>query len=227
MDPRELLREIVAKLTETPAEQIGPDFPLHSHGLQSSGRRAALAAAIRRKIGGIDHVPDSARTFGELEQAVFSPGTPIPLPGPGAPATSRQSAPTSGDNDDQSVRCGLDIENIADLPEAPDYREHEFYQTMFTSDEIAYCIMQENPRMHFAARWCAKEALVKCDPAFRTEKLSSIEVVRQDTGAVFLRHHASGKARKLPHGVSLTHTSSIAAACVVLAPRIPCGVAPH
>jgi len=117
----------------------------------------------------------------------------------------------------------LDIENIADLPEAPDYREHEFYQTMFTSEEIAYCIAQENPRMHFAARWCAKEALVKCDPAFRAEKLSSIEVVRQDTGAVFLRHHASGTARKLAHGVSLTHTNSIAAACVVLAPSIPCG----
>ena len=220
MDPREILRDIVAKLTETPAEQIGPDFPLHSHGLQSSGRRAALAAAIRRKIGGIDNVPDSARTFGELEQIVFSPRPPLPLPAPAAP---RQSAPLSCDKDDHSVRCGLDIENVADLPEAPDYREHEFYQTIFTSEEIAYCIAQENPRMHFAARWCAKEALIKCDPAFRAEKLSSIEVVRQDTGAVCLRHHTSGTARKLAHGVSLTHTNSIAAACVVLAPGIPCG----
>ena len=64
------------------------------------------------------------------------------------------------------------------MPVTDDYWEHEFYKESFSKDEIAYCVLQENPRMHFAARWCAKEALVKCDPAFKGQSFATMEVVR-------------------------------------------------
>jgi phosphopantetheine--protein transferase-like protein len=120
-------------------------------------------------------------------------------------------------NGHASVRCGMDLENVADLPETTNYRDHEFYRDNFTPEEIAYCVLQENPRMHFAARWCAKEALFKCDPAWRNTKFSEIEVVRDQTGEVSLRHASNGASRKLSHAVSLSHTNTLAAAFVVQA----------
>ena len=50
--------------------------------------------------------------------------------------------------------------------------------------------------MHFAARWCAKEALVKCDPAFKGQPFSTMEVVRNESGEVSLAHHANGTFEK-------------------------------
>ena len=68
------------------------------------------------------------------------------------------------------LACGIDIERVDAMPVTDDYWEHEFYKESFSKDEIAYCLLQENPRMHFAARWCAKEALVKCDPPSKANR---------------------------------------------------------
>jgi phosphopantetheinyl transferase (holo-ACP synthase) len=69
--------------------------------------------------------------------------------------------------------------------------------------------------MHFAARWCAKEALVKCDPAFKGQSFSTVEVVRNESGELSLAHHANGAATTSPHAVSISHTETMAAAVVV------------
>ena len=101
------------------------------------------------------------------------------------------------------------------MPMADDYWEHEFYKESFSKDEIAYCLLQENPRMHFAARWCAKEALVKCDPAFKGQSFATMEVVRAESGELSLAHHANGTSKKPSHAVSISHTETMAAAVVV------------
>ena len=216
MQPTEILRGIVARLGETEPDKIGSEFSLKTRLLQSSARRAALAAAIRRQLGVNCPSVYSVSTFGDLERAVF---------GANAPATAQKSVPISQNARPLAstavpqvgnLRCGVDIELIAELPETTDYREHEFYRDSFTPEEIAYCVMQENPRMHFAARWCAKEALHKCDPTFRDEKMSAVEVVRNEQGGVFLSYRTNGTIHRLPHAVSLSHTESLAAAFVVL-----------
>jgi aryl carrier-like protein len=51
MEAKEQLRQIVAQLAGLKPEAIDADFSLKSRGLQSSVRRAALAAAIRRYLG--------------------------------------------------------------------------------------------------------------------------------------------------------------------------------
>jgi holo-[acyl-carrier protein] synthase len=222
MNQIEILRGIVAKLGNVEPKEIGSAFSLQTPSLKGSLKRAALAAAIRRDLG--IHCPTAheVSTFEELEKAVFGTSAEVPKPvlSSGQPSTPQVSAKASfplANGPDLGIRCGMDLEMISELPEAADYREHEFYRDSFTAEEISYCLLQENPRMHFAARWCAKEALIKCDPAFRTEKMTNVEVVRSEQGEVSLRHRGNGNEVSLPHSVSLTHTNAVAGAVVVRA----------
>jgi phosphopantetheine--protein transferase-like protein len=216
MDRNETLRDIVAKISGAEANSIDSAFSLETSALKGSLKRAALAAAIRRHLGLNCPAAHAVATFGELEQAVFGETTSPTTPAP--PALPRET-PSFGaplfNNGASEIRCGIDIESIADLPEAADYREHEFYKDSFSPEEIAYCVLQENPRMHFAARWCGKEALIKCDSAFRDEKMSDLEITRNERGEVFLRHRRNGNTHVLPHAISLSHTNSFATAMVV------------
>lgn len=214
MEAKEQLRQIVAQLAGLKPEAIGTDFSLKSRGLQSSVRRAALAAAIRRHLGVTVAEVYSVVSFGELEAAVLEGGTraatssikPTELP-------KHLAVSALGGVDD--LACGIDIERVDAMPVTDDYWEHEFYKESFSKDEIAYCLLQENPRMHFAARWCAKEALVKCDPAFKGQSFSTMEVVRNKSGEVSLAHHANGASTRPPLAVSISHTETMAAAVVV------------
>jgi phosphopantetheine--protein transferase-like protein len=216
MNQNESLRGIVAKIGRTEADKIGSDFSLRGGEFEGSIRKAALTAAIRRHLGVDSRAAFTAGTYGELEQALFGQPSAAASTGIGSPAAApitnfpRQNGTLGG------LRCGVDLEMISEMPETPDYREHEFYVDSFSPEEIAYCIMQENPRMHFAARWCAKEALHKCDPSFRADKMSNIELVRSEGDGVFLRVRGKDANRALPHAVSVSHTASFAVAVVVL-----------
>ncbi|MDR1009495.1 MAG: 4'-phosphopantetheinyl transferase superfamily protein [Rickettsiales bacterium] len=52
---------------------------------------------------------------------------------------------------------GCDIEEIDRFEE----RETAFFDKIFTRAEVEYCRAQAHPAQHFAARFCAKEAVVK------------------------------------------------------------------
>ena len=203
MEAREQLRKIVAQLAGLKPEAIDADFSLKSRGLQSSVRRAALAAAIRRHLGVTVPEVYSVVSFRELEAIVLEGGTQGAVSDNKTAAFTKPFAisPLSGVDD---LACGIDIERVDAMPVTDDYWEHEFYKESFSKDEIAYCLLQENPRMHFAARWCAKEALVKCDPAFKGQ-----------SGEVLLAHHVNGISTRPPLAVSLSHTETMAAAVVV------------
>src|SRR6185312_3523716 len=146
----------------------------------------------------------SARTFGELaaEIAPESAGAPAPaISNPSPIATAPASIVGAS-----GASCGVDLELIANLPVAVDPWEHDFYRGNFTPSEIAYCLRQPEPATHFAARWCAKEALKKCDRAFLAVAPNEIEVVLDEAGAPCLEYLGGGRARRLPHAVSLSHT---------------------
>ena len=208
MEAKEQLRQIVGQLAGLKPEAIDMDFSLKSRGLQSSVRRAALAAAIRRYLGVTVPEVYSVVSFRELEAAVSASGTK-------ADTVSNPAVAVSGLRGVDDLACGIDIERVDALPVANDYWEHEFYKENFSKDEIAYCLLQENPRMHFAARWCAKEALVKCEPAYKGQPFSTLEVVRNKSGEISLAHHANGTSTRPPMAVSISHTETMAAAVVV------------
>ncbi|MBI5623846.1 MAG: 4'-phosphopantetheinyl transferase superfamily protein [Elusimicrobia bacterium] len=208
------LAGIVAKLAECSPAEVGPDFSLDRPGLQGSMRRSVLIASIRKHLGVDCMAAVHARTFGELS-ALVSGGS-----GAGEPSPSLRAVPEElrKAGSLSFLRCGIDIESVEMLPKAEDYAAHPFYHDNFTADEIAYCGRQPDPRPHFAARWCAKEALKKSEPSLMAEPMSSLEVVRTDSGALFLRRRGKGGSKDLPHSVSVSHTESVAAAVVVAGP---------
>jgi len=53
--------------------------------------------------------------------------------------------------------CGCDIEEIDRF----EGKSESFLRKIFTGAEIAYCHARARPAQHFAARFCAKEAVVK------------------------------------------------------------------
>ena len=218
MEKRDSLVQIVSELLEIDSGRISSDSPLTGKGMQGSLARARLDAAIRKRIGIRCPAVYTARNFGELEMAIFSDSATPQLPAAGPPG--RVNADQS-DMSSTPISCGIDIENVDALPEAKDYREDEFYKLSFTPTEIAYCLLQENPRMHLAARWCAKEALKKCDPAYLDVEMSAIELLSPASGAPYLAEYHNGKAARLPFAVSVSHTSSAVVAIVIKAASHP------
>jgi phosphopantetheine--protein transferase-like protein len=224
---RQALVAIISELCELAPAQLGADFVLASAGrLRSSLGQATLDAKIRRRLGIKIENLHTLRTFGELEAAVAGnqPGVAVsPLqvsvPPPtevSQPAPQASSRPLA-DNAvaDSGLACGIDIESIAALPEAKDYWEEPFYKANFAPAEIAYCVSQSNPRMHFAARWCAKEAFKKCLPAYVQWEMKSIEVIRGEAGRPYLRVIAEDGTNIPPVALSLTHTEDWGLAIVV------------
>jgi phosphopantetheine--protein transferase-like protein len=218
---QEVLRNTVAEFFQVDPGLVRPDFALGGARLSNSLARGRLDSAIRRRVGTKLAAVHSAKTYGELEAELL--GVPAPV-GAMAAASSASSSPASiapevpAVVDGAGVRCGIDIELVEALPKAADFWEHEFYRTHFTRAEIAYCLMQEHPPIHFAARWCAKEALKKCDARYLKAEMTSIEVAASETGGMVLRElDPAGNARPLPHGLSLSHTRFTAVAVVVAA----------
>jgi len=213
------LRKAVAEFFEVDEDAVGPGFSLRGRRGQGSIARAALDSAIRRRVGLTSRSVYTARTYGELKAALVpgnasdtalrDNGQDVAL-APQLRSAAPADIPASG-----AVRCGIDIELIDFFPRLADCWEDPFYRNHFTPAEIAYCLLQETPVLHFAARWCAKEALKKCDSAFLTIAMKDLEVVTDNAGAPSLMEHAGGGARRLPHAVSLSHTPYAAAAVVV------------
>jgi len=205
------LKTIVAELLAVAPDQVGTDRVLSGARLQGSLGRSILDAAVRRRLGIQSQACYTAKTFGELEAAIN--GTAVVVAANAAPATppvepaaavasevpsvapSFAAVPATFVGGTQSSACGVDIELIESLPVTTDFWAHEFYTTNFTPGEIAYCLTQQSPALHFAARWCAKEALKKCEPGLLTEQM-------RNTGSGFARRWhtiASASRQRQPH----------------------------
>ncbi len=80
---------------------------------------------------------------------------------------------------------GIDIEDNSRFENKPE----EFYQRLFTNDEIEYCRSKRNPAPHFAARFCAKEAVFKALSSLNINihSYKSIEILKKENGAVYVK----------------------------------------
>jgi holo-[acyl-carrier protein] synthase len=98
--------------------------------------------------------------------------------------------------------------------------EHETAATsLFTARELSYCRGRRRSGEHFAARFAAKEAVLK---AFGTGisgglRWTDIEVVNEPSGRPAVELHGEARAlarrhRLLQLDVSLTHTDGLAVA---------------
>jgi holo-[acyl-carrier protein] synthase len=211
------LKIIVSELLEIAPDQLAAERALSGARLQGSLGRSILDAAMRRRLGIQSAACYTAKTYGELEAAVNGTSLPPAFNGSNGEATAKPKLSTETPSLAGFVgaACGVDIELIANLPQTSDFWTHEFYTTHFTAAEIAYCLTQQIPAEHFAARWCAKEAIKKCEPALLNEQMRNLEVVSRSGAAPALRRHANGHAIDLPHALSLSHTGDSAIAVVM------------
>ncbi len=93
-----------------------------------------------------------------------------------------------------------------------------FRDDVFTPAEVAWCEGRRRPARHFAARFAAKEALLKALPAEgAAARLRDVEVVSGDRlvlhGAL---REAAGRLGVRALHVSLSHTGRVATASVVV-----------
>ncbi len=56
-----------------------------------------------------------------------------------------------------AMAIGVDIEDISRFVD----KSEDFLKRIFTDSEIEYCSKFKNPESHYAARFCAKEAVIK------------------------------------------------------------------
>ena len=159
----------------------------------------------------------TARTYGKLHTAIYGTAQAVTAtPAPAAPPVPEQHNGAT-----PSIVCGIDIEMVENLPVVLDYWSDAFYSATFTPTEIAYCLLQDKPLVHFAARWCVKEALKKCDAAYLQTDLRTLEVRLSGSGTPSLFAVVNGYSTPLPFAVSLTHTTQAAVAVVVKMPVTP------
>jgi len=120
------------------------------------------------------------------------------------------------------VAIGVDSIPIARIERLWQHAGERFARRVFTAQEIAYCRARHRPAESFAARFCAKEAAMKCLGTGWAEGLGflQIEVGRDDVGAVGLSLTGAAAVRGAQLGIrrlhlSLTHTETVATAFVV------------
>lgn len=103
-----------------------------------------------------------------------------------------------------SKGLGLEIGNIAELPDAEDYASHEFYIANFTPSEIAYCAKQPETKAAFQGLLAAKRAIIK----------SGAVSVPPEEGPRSVEISFDGEGRPTHPGclLSISHTGRIGAA---------------
>lgn len=117
------------------------------------------------------------------------------------------------------VAIGADLVDIDRIRQVIE-RQPRFVERVFTAEERAYCLKRRDPAERFAARFAAKEAVLKAlGTGLGGADFDDIEVVRLDTGQPTLRITGRAKARADQLGIdgwliTLSHADHVAQAVV-------------
>jgi phosphopantetheine--protein transferase-like protein len=215
MSQTEQLRNLVATMLLVQPGDITDGTSLAS--LNTSLGSAKVRLGLKR-LGLALPTGVAPATFGGLV-AVLSGGSAAPVAA--KPVAARPAISAQGNGILAGLQVGLDVESIPSLPVAVDYWEQEFYRDTFSKAEIAYCVQQAEPRTHFAGFWCAKEALRKCDSGFAGVPPSQTTVAHDADGRPYLAMATAAGPERLPHALSISHTTEVATAVVVLSASAP------
>jgi phosphopantetheine--protein transferase-like protein len=216
MNQREQLQAMIATMLMVSPGEVGEGISLAA--LNTSLGSAKVRLGLKR-LGLALPIGVKPATFGGLVAALS--GESLPAPAAAKPETTPRAAVAATGVGLTGLQVGLDVEDIGSLPVAADYWEHEFYRGTFARSEIAYAVLQAEPRTHFAGFWCAKEALRKCDPAFAGVSPDKTAVAHEANGRPYLTLAGEGGLERLAHAVSISHTADVAAAVVVTGTAAP------
>ncbi len=120
------------------------------------------------------------------------------------------------------IGIGTDIIAVNRIQKAFE-RNPGFWDKVFTTDEITYCQSKAHPYQSLAARFAAKEAVMKACKTGWNEKMTwqNIEVICGQNGEPMIRLHGQSAEFMAKLGLtkihlSLSHDASVALAFVVL-----------
>ncbi|MCX6288098.1 MAG: holo-ACP synthase [Bacteroidetes bacterium] len=117
---------------------------------------------------------------------------------------------------------GIDIIEVARIAKVME-RDLGFRDKIYTEGEIAYCESKKNKYQHYAARFSAKEALMKAiGTGWRFGiRFADIDIYHDELGQPHIR--LSGKAKELAEKerfskihVSLSHVKELTTAVVII-----------
>lgn len=118
---------------------------------------------------------------------------------------------------------GIDIVEIPRLKRAIERWQESFLKRIFTDNEIKYSKARKFSYQHLAARFAAKEAVLKAigDASIQKIEWRNVEVLNDEFGKPII--HLSGEAKKIKEQkdiseiiISMSHTRSYAVANAVL-----------
>ncbi len=212
MSQSEQIRAMIATMLMVSPAEIGDGTSLAV--LNTSLGSAKVRLGLKR-LGLALPTGSRPATFAGLLAALSGETVPVASSVPITKATATDSS---------GLQVGLDVEDINSLPAATDYWEHKFYRANFAKSEIAYAVLEAEPRTHFAGFWCAKEALRKCDSSFAGVSPERTAVAHEANGRPYLTLESEAGPERLPHAVSISHTLEIATAVVVSGSAAPAAV---
>ena len=200
----ENIKKIVSEFIKIPVEQINGETGIGRSVLVNSILVLRMYAAIAKEGFVIDNYQE-IKTYGELLNKISGN------------QKDRNYIPIMNENalhsqiKDQIKGIGIDIEEISNLPRTDDFREEAFYQLNFTSQEIAYCIIQPDPYASFCGLFAVKEAIVKASNFYKNIPFNKL----------FVDHLENSKPVFSGFEISISHTNSIAIAVAVKDSEIP------
>jgi F0F1-type ATP synthase membrane subunit c/vacuolar-type H+-ATPase subunit K len=99
------------------------------------------------------------------------------------PATAEGAQPVTGAAQNAGKGLGLEVGNIAALPDAEDFSSHDFYRANFTPSEIDYCVKQTAVKAAFQGLLSAKRAIIRSGAATEpAEGLSNLAIMFDGEG---------------------------------------------
>jgi len=118
---------------------------------------------------------------------------------------------------------GVDLVEIRRIEECIGRHGDHFLEKVFTASEISYCKSKNQPAVHFAGRWAAKEALFKALPLECQAAVSwkSVQTGSSDSGSPEIDvcgaelSRLTSKAGITRFHCSISHERSLCAAFVV------------
>jgi holo-[acyl-carrier protein] synthase len=121
------------------------------------------------------------------------------------------------------VGLGVDMEEVSRIREVISRHGRIFLERVFSSGEIAYCERHRDPAERYAARFAAKEAMMKALGTGWSQgvRWRDIEVTRNPGGRPTILLHGAAREHADRMGarhvnLSLTHSGNFAMAEVIL-----------
>ena len=116
------------------------------------------------------------------------------------------------------VGVGIDIEKVARFRKLPYEKNMNFYDKIFTTREIKYCLSYKDPYPRFTVRFAAKEAAIKALNGVAKPPYSEIEIQKdkKNKPKIYIDRDRFRKTACLHVALSLAHSDSYAVAFAVV-----------